>query len=382
MDGLSKLNPSDSFHFRQQIVDRIFELYSPDDIHNLFLPELIGTEEIELLKSSIQLFGSWENAIYKSGLGAEVFYNFQNLYKEYWSPETITEQLRILNNYGFDLSARFIKHVYSELYSTAIKKINFGSWPSALEHAEISCKNLSTRANELWDLKRIFSVLSDYLQAYGNLQPEFIRSMNPSLYSSAHRYYPAWSKLLEAMGLSLDKNFMNYKLESFRAFITMDLLKNILEFFGSEYRMVPINPMNAPNNQSASSVDLDLKELLDVQEYYLELLEEKTKVCVVSRYRSWGYYAEREIFEYLTMYPNIICYHSIGEPREWFDDKVKFIDINQFFPELIKNGMDDIISSVSLVSRGGIPEAYQEQFNIVMKEIKKQLKAKKSSEKA
>ena len=382
MAGLNKCDFSSNFHYRQHVVDRIFELYSPPDISKIFLPELVKLREIDLIESAILLFGSWENAVYKSGLNPEIFAKFQTLYKDFWTPETIVEQFQILHNHGFDLSARFIMHTYPELYSEATKKINFGSWSAALEHAEIDRDYLISETHYFWNLNRIFGIMTDYLEAYGNLQPEFIRSINPTLYSSAHRYYPTWSKLLDAIGFNMDKNFLNFMLESFRSYIVMDLLKDIFEFFGLKFRVVQTSPNITSENDSASVFDLDLTELLDVQEFYIELDEDKTKTSVLAAYRSWGYHIEDGIRGHLSRNPRVTCYYAIGEPRLWFEDKVTFCDINQFFPELKVKGRDEMIAAISLVSRGGIPDKYQQQYNIVMKEIKKQLKEKKSQEKS
>lgn len=382
MAGLNKSNSSINFHYRQQVIDRIFELYTPPDISKIFLPGLIKQHEIELIESAILLFGSWENAIYKSGLSPEIVAKFQTSSKEFWTPEAIVEQLQILHNHGFDLSARFIKHIYPELYSAATKKINFGSWSSALEHAEIDHDYLTSEVHHFWNLNRIFGIMTDYLEAYGNLQPEFIRSINPTLYSSAHRYYPIWSKLLDAIGLNMGKNFLNFMLESFRSYIVLDLLKDILEFSGLKFSVVQTGPNITSENNSASVLELDLTKLLDVQEFYIELDEDKTKTLVLAAYRSWGYHAENEIRSHLSRWPRVICYYSIGEPRLWFGDKVRFWNINQFFPELKVKGRDEMISGLGLVLRGGIPDKYQQQYNIVMKEIKKQLKDKKNQEKS
>ena len=67
------------------------------------------------------------------------------------------------------------------------------------------------------------------------------------------------------------------------------------------------------------------------------------------------------------------------ERPEINDDKIKFMSLNQFYPELISKGLDDMIYAIGTLARGGIPREYNNQFTEYMKEIKKIIKKTKSS---
>ncbi|WP_455393007.1 hypothetical protein [[Eubacterium] cellulosolvens] len=414
MAGLNNSEYHQDFSYRQQVIDRVFELYSPDDIQSIFLPELIISNELELFQAAIMLFGSWENAIIKSGLGQETINRTQALYRDYWTSERVLEQLQTLQLGRFELSARFIKHVYPELYYTAINKMNFGSWVSALDNAEIEIEYVKSNANMFWTLSRIFKAVTDHFQAYGNLLPEFIREINPSLYSAAHRYYPTWSKAITAVGFSMQKNFSNVMLRPLRVHILMELIKNIYEALGIDYIVQPLDTSilsdesrtqaqtspssssnlqppsfilpppsssssqapspSAPTISTSTQTELDLQEHLGITRFVLEQVQDNSKVCITATFHPWGFDTDREIFGLLTKYPRVICYHSIGEPRLWFGDRIVFKNVIQFYPELENHGKDELISALSHHARGGVPVQFQEHYSQAMKEINKRLK--------
>jgi len=370
-------NNNRNYWYRQQVVDRIHDLYSTEDIKGVFKPYVLENNELQLFEAAIILFGGWENALYKAGLETKNLTKLQQLFRNYWSEETILEQIEILYDGGFDLSSRFIRLVYPELYFAAKNKMNFGSWSEATTQAEVDHKYITSMTNSFWTRNRIFETIADYNQEYGSLQPGFVRENNSSLYSSAHRFFKTWSEAVSAAGHNLDKNFYKVKLEPLRTFILKDLIRKVYEILGVGFQVVPYGTDNNKDRQKIesgiSNIDSGkiLSEIVGEQNFYLELVEGKEKSCVTANFHGWKFGWERKIGELLNKYPKVICFYTIGEPRRWLNDKVEFINIDHFYPELASLGRDDIVLAISHHSRGGMPGKYQQWYETFMKKIKK-----------
>jgi hypothetical protein len=361
-------------------VNQIIELYSEtvdiDDnlereiLNPLFLPQLIKTNGTLLFTSAIILFGSWKNALRAAGLNEKIDTELHALYKDYWDQGRIIEQIQLLCNYKFDLTAGFIRVVYPELYNAALIKDNFGSWPKALDESELDFRCLHNNARTFWTISRITRTLIDYEDCYGNIQPEVIRNLNPSMYMRAHRYFKTWSGTVQRAGLNLIKNKIKVYLEPFRDYLVKEYLIHIFDKLHISFeKLIP----EAPNNEQVT--ENENEDRTQVQTNSILLINEgKELKYILPKFRSWSIGLETQIEEILLKYPNVAIHHSIGEPRQWIHSKVKFENINKFYQDLMSNGRDNLISELSLISRGGVPKPYQEQFEKVMVEIRKQIK--------
>ena len=377
--GMIMVGPNNNrnYWYRQQVVDRIHDLFSTGDLNGVFKPQVLKNNEITLFEASIILFGGWENALYKAGLETKNLTKLQQLFRNYWLEDTILEQIEILYDGGFDLSARFIRLVYPELYFAAKNKMHFGSWSEATTQAEVDNKYLTSMTNSFWTRKRIFEAIADINQEYGSLQPGFVRENNPSLYSSAHRFFKTWSEAVSAAGHNLNKNFYKAILEPLRTFILKDLIRKVYEILGVKFNVVPYGTDNNLDSEieEAEKSNIDsrkiISEIVGEQNFYLELVEGKDKSCVTANFQGWKFGWEKEITELLSKYPKVRCFYAIGEPRRWLNDKVEFINLDHFYPELTSLGRDDIILAISHYSRGGMPGKYEEWYETFMKKIKK-----------
>ena len=375
MNGLNRTDFG--YWYRQQVVDKIHELYLDNQQQGLFLPQVIADNDIELLKSAIILFGSWENALYRAGMSSETIFRTNKLYREYWSPESVILQIRALDDAKFDLSTRVIRAAYPELFYASKDKRTFGSWVSALDEAEVELKKLKKSYRGLWSLARIFSVLHDYDLNYGNIQPDFMRLINPSLYSCSRRYFKYWSELVRASGLKLDKNLFKVILEPLKTSIIMDYLTKIFQILNYTFSENSLNINTGPGDIYDTGGEFNKTILQRSHETYLEVHNGTKNSCVFATYRSWGYPADKMVTELLEKYKHVICYYSIGEPRVWLGGNVEFINISEHFPCLSERGRDDLISELSLLARGGIPKEYNEQYLKFVKIFKEETKDKK-----
>ena len=374
---IGQINYNNNYWYRQQIVDKIHELYSNGTNYHLSLSEIILNNDLNLFKSSILRFGSWENAIQKAGINQDIKRNDYEDDTNYWSSEMVLDQIKLLYESKFDLGAHFIKNVYPDLYSISTNKSYFGSWANALFEAEVDYKTLRASSRRFWTRQRILTTLHDYDYAYGNLQPVFIRGFNPSLYLNSHRYFKNWSETLVAAGLNLNKNLIKVKLEPLRTSILMEYTKTIFELLDKKYQVsTEKKDINFPVNESYNN-EIEESENQRYPGNYLVLNDDKNQVAITTAYRSWGAEADRKARALLTDYQRVICYYIFGEPRQWVDDNVKFINFEQFYPDLAARGRDDVISDLSLQGRGGIPGEYMEQYTNTVKAINKTIKDKK-----
>jgi hypothetical protein len=349
------------------VVDRLHERYSSNGMAGISLPEIISNSEIELLESAISHFGTWENTLAQSGFDAGTIEKVRRKDSELWSQEAISDQIRILQNFRFDLSVRFIRHIYPELYQEAKKKMNYSGWLNALEGNEIESEHVRLPMRTFWKLPKIIDTLSDYFLVYGNLQPEFIRNLNPSLYHCSRRYYKTWQQTVSALGLNLSKNLYMIMLEPIRiealqvyVIQTLELLKKnsikIIEFEGSTI------------------------ESRSIFKSYIEFIDDNTQRCALISYRSWAGGLEKMIWRLLEKYEQVEVYYSIGEPRVWLNSNVKFINTEEFYPELMRLGRDDIISALGLFARGGVPNEFKDKIDQIWSEYKRITKLEQKEE--
>ncbi len=377
MVGQNNLN-SDinmNFSYRQKVIDWIYELIKTNNSNNLFLPEILinNNNGPEFFKAAILFFGTWENTLRKAGFADNSVTKARPIYNEFWSDESIIEQIRTLHEHNFDLSAQFIKNVYPELYNAAKSKQAFGGWYNALFEANINANYITSYSHRFWKLQQIFDIIYEYDLAYGNIQPEFIRVINPSLYVNAHRYFKTWSEAVSATGLNLKRNQLKVLLEPLKTYIFMDFVKQIFELLGLEHRVVQVPPIydNELNSNITSQMIYEIQKQIEISNFYIEVDNGKLTKCITSAYRSWGNKADKLIYKLLEKYDRITCYYCIGEPRYWMDEKVEFINIEEYYPDLIKRGREDIISDLSLQTRGGIPQRFMEQYEKLMGTIRK-----------
>ena len=120
-DGCIQRN-SDDYWYRQAVADRVHELYGSGNVKALHLPRVITNGKTPLVKAAIILFGGWYNAVLEAGIEPKAIDKLTHLTRDFWSPETVVEQIGILYGSRMDLGAGFIRHVYPELYYNAIAK--------------------------------------------------------------------------------------------------------------------------------------------------------------------------------------------------------------------------------------------------------------------
>lgn len=366
----------DHYWYRQGVIDQIFEIYrigsETNNTKPLILPTVIEQGEVELFKASIILFGSWGNAISEAGLGSILEKQMQDLNKDYWTSERIIKQIQLLFSGGVDLSAGFIKHIYPELYYFSRKKDRFGAWTSALEEREVDLRNLRSNRNRFWSLKRIFSTIIDYDMSYGDIQPVTIRKQNPSLYSASRRYFKTWPEAVKRAGASLQKNLIKVVIEPLRNYILLEVLKKIFDALNIPYKEQ--NNGNGTMDDGLDRYNLIIPEVQKLPNLFLEKIENKDRIYVTTSYRTWKPGIDQRIKNWLDIYQKVEIYNSVGEPRKWIDDKVRFNNFNQFYDILAQHGRDQIISELSLLARGGIPKEYMEHYESIMKSLKKSIK--------
>ncbi len=363
---------SNDYWYRQAVVDRVHELYRSGNVEALHLPRAIANGETPLVKAAIILFGGWYNTILEAGIEPKAIDKLTHLTRDFWSPGAVVKQIGILYGSRMDLGAGFIRHVYPELYYSAIAKQFFGSWPKSLSAAEVDYKSLNSSSNRFWTVARIKKALVDHHQAYGNIQPVFIKSQNPSLYTGFRRYFKTWSEAVSAAQLNLEQNRLKVFIEKFRTFVLKEYLKNVLDLQKVEYDVHVIQTRSDHIEENCN----EYYPGYELPDHYLENTNAKSRVYTTAQYRSWGPEIKHEINDALTKYARVLIYHSIGEPRQWLTENVKFININEFYMELTQIGRDDIVSDLSLLARGGVPKSYQGHFEGLMEPIRKMRKKK------
>jgi hypothetical protein len=378
-----------NYWYRQGIIDRIHYLCSCSDnnmnkdtfsderevleepevfeeISTIALPSIIFNGELELFSASIQLFGGWENAIARAGLEQEVYNKAIDYNNNFWTPENALQQIMILHHYGFDLSSNFIKHVYPALYNATEAKDAFKTWLDALSEAGVTNKYIRSNTNRFWSINRILRTIPDYDLAYGNIQPEMIMKLNPSLYSASHRYFKTWLDTVNATGIILEKNKIKVVIEPLRDYLLMECLKKVFDAYKFQYREIPVKHEFGIHKL----LDIEISKIMELPSNILQLKKGKDEVIISASYRSWGLALEERLKELQSIYPRIEVYSSVGEPRRWPGGMVNFHNTIDLYNDLTKLGRDDLVAELGLMARGGIPKEHQQLYEAVMKEYK------------
>jgi len=265
-------NANNDYWYRQRIVDKIHEMHSKNNTQNLWLPKVMDNLNFDLVKSTIIQFGSWENALKNAGIYNSSTNIPSSLGKDHWSDEKIIEQIRALHSFRFDLSAKFIKIIYPELYYAAKNKSAYGSWCNALSEAEVDLRSIRAVASYFWTFSKIYSALHDYDLAYGNVQSSFIRKLNPSLYSASRKYFKSWSKTITMAGFKPERAFLKVLLEPLRIHLLQEYVKKVFELLGIKHKI----HISSESDYTTTGNINDIPELHELQEtirlptYYIE----------------------------------------------------------------------------------------------------------------
>lgn len=185
-----------------------------------------------LYTKSLQLIGSWKEAIELAGL------DYSSIRKKkqngYWTKDKIIKEVKNLYKQDEDLSPTSITKINNGLYQCAIKV--FGSWKNTLEFCNIDYSQIKRKKeNNYWTKEVIESEILMLLNEGVKLNTSSIETTNYGMYRGAIRAYGSWENALTVLGIDysqvrLDEDFQRYFGQRFER-----IVYDILDELGVKY---------------------------------------------------------------------------------------------------------------------------------------------------
>ncbi|MHA1888639.1 MAG: hypothetical protein ACTSX0_11465 [Promethearchaeota archaeon] len=323
---------------KQKIIDEILKLYeSGEKLNHAHVNKIYPALTAAAL--SRNHFGSWRKALEAAGLDYDEVRESVGIKKtEEWSKEKIVDEILELYNSGEDLNANNMRKVNIALYGAAVNKRYFGSWEKAIEAVGLDYDEI--KRYQQWDKQKIIDEILRLHEAGEDLSYMNIREDYRALVSAAFNYFGNWENAISALGLDYEKIRLDYQTEAYKGFIFQKILKEIFKIINKE-------------------VSTNKRYYFDGEICIPDFVDKNTGVWIDAKLNSWGRGIEETAHKYLKYVDKLIIYYLTGGVRKWDGDKVIFRDVNDFYPNLIEVGRQDIIRDLSLIERGIVPSKYQ-----------------------
>lgn len=148
----------------------------------------------ELLAAGMRYYGSWKEAIIKTGLSYELVRKYQE-----WDQQSIVEQIQNLYRQGHDLSFRsMMMSRYASMVYAAIRKQYFGSWRNALAAAGLPSEDIYRYKS--WDDQEILQEIRALHDRGVDLSSKKMDDSSYTLIATARRRFGSWEKAIEKAG--------------------------------------------------------------------------------------------------------------------------------------------------------------------------------------
>lgn len=324
---------------KEKIVDEILELYEKgEDLSYTNMKDKYNSLVMASVKP--RLFNGWRYAVDAAGVN----YDEYRMRKPpgYWTKKRIIETIQELHKEGVDLSASNIQANYSVLLASSSDK--FGSWRNAIEAAGLDYDEINKYADrERWDTEKIIHRIKELYESGEDLSYSYCRAHNTALISSARIYFGSWENAIQSVGLDYDEIRKDIKTGFYKGKLLERYLEKIFKIIG---RKVKIQKRFVFNNET----------------YIPDFVDAQTGEWIEVKLNSWNRGIEESAFKYLKHVDQLIIYYLSGPPRKWYNDRVVFRCIKDFYPKLKEHGREDIIKDLSLIDRGIIPSKYQKEL--------------------
>ena len=149
----------------------------------------------ELLAAGIRYFGTWKEAVERSGVDYKDVRRYQN-----WSQDAIISRIRDLHTQGIDLSFRSMMLTpHNAMVYAAIRKKHFGSWKNALQAAGLAANEIYRYRS--WSEETILSEIRS-LHAQGiDLSSKAMDEAQNPLIATARRRFGNWENAVRQAGI-------------------------------------------------------------------------------------------------------------------------------------------------------------------------------------
>ncbi len=325
---------------KEKIVDEILELYEKGkDLSYSNMREKYNPLVMAAVKP--RLFNGWRYAVDAAGIN----YDEYRMRKPagFWTKEKIIETIQELHKEGVDLSSSNISDKYSYLMIAA-NPDKLGSWKKAIEAAGLDYDDINKYADRIsWDKELIIKTIKDLNSQEIDLSSSYTQTYNNALISSAQNIFGSWENAIQSAGLDYNGIRKDIKTEFYKGKLLERYLEKIFKIIGIK-------------------VKTQKRFVFDNETCIPDFVDSKTGEWIEVKLNSWNKGIEETAFKYLKYLDQLIIYYLSGPPRKWYNDRVVFKCIKDFYPKLKEHGKEDIVKDLSFIDRGIIPNKHQKEL--------------------
>lgn len=200
-----------------------------------------------------------------------------------------------------------------------------------------------------WSKNKVIKVIKEKGKKNEDLKASTVRDTNLPLFKAARRYYKSWEAAIKEAGLDYDAIRGDRKTTSYKGLIFEKLVKKI-------YKLSKTNVTESPYFSYKNDICIP------------DFIEKDTDKWVEVKYRAWSAGVEETINKYLKYKNKLLILYLTGDKRRWHTDKVKFINVFDYFPILKKPKYKSIKEELNLLAK---TEKSQKKFKIWSKKWSK-----------
>jgi hypothetical protein len=336
------------------VIDRILDLYNSHHDPTGLSVNNIPIISFNLYRAGLRFFGKWSNAVKASGLNyeeIELMASSDNLESKYLDEDVIVDRIIKLYKAGEDLSSKHVAEVYPDLWHSASSRRNFGNWGRALVSAGLEYGDIIDRSRKTWNYETVVESIYEIHESVGDLNHEYIMQEYPMLLKAAKKYFDTWNQAIIQTGFNPDRVKYDAAMEPFRIFLLKNYAVEIFNVIEKSFK--PYKKLHPEIAQDPTDESNPVPSFIDTSNgFWIEI-----------QLRSWKRGLEDELNLYFTQTDQVIIYYLLGEPRNWYKDKVIFNCFKDMFPKLVDAGREDLIRDLNLIERGRVPDRFSEQYN-------------------
>jgi hypothetical protein len=313
----------------EQIIHEIRELSdqgAPLDANS------ISAEHPILFRHAQKQFSGWFNALEAAGIPSE---NYRvAAAKGYWNKSKVIDEIKVLESAFHDLSYTGAARLRSDLVTAAAKI--FGSWRIAVKEAGFDYGRYVKQHDRYTD-DELLDFLRNLHEQGISLDTQSLKRINQCKLNIIWKRFGSYENAIRAIGLDYDKirrDWLSecYKGKVFERYVLEAL--NVLDW-NVEY-------------QKRFYEELDSNSVTYIPDFF----EPETGLWIDAKLSPWNFGVDLTISKYLAKSEEIMIIYLTGKPREWPDNKVKFIHIDSLYEDFIKNDAEYLIRDFEKLKMG------------------------------
>jgi len=369
----------------------------------------VNKQYSDLANAALNYYDSWSDACAANDIPENLY--LAQARKNYWSQETIINEIIRMKNSGESLLTMDVRQHNPRLYTQAYKK--FDGWFDAVEAAGISTQDLrKTVERGYWTREKIVEEIREHKEKFGDLSYSAVAKIRSDLLSAGANGFGSWRKAVIAAGYDyalVVKQHDPYSKEEI-----LDYLRNLHEqgisLDTQSMKVVNKTLLNIASRRfgtyenAVEALGLDYSEIrkdwhtecyrgkvfelytyeallalgwnIKYQKHFVFEQNEAMERCIPDYYdldskiwidaklNSWNISVDKTIKKYLKNSRGIIIIYLQGKYREWPDERVTFVNIENYYDELKENGAEQLIHDFEKLKRGILRPELQTELEI------------------